>query len=399
MLVAWQKLFEGDLIAFSFAVQSKVGQFSRGNFTLTAEDASRYVRECYLQNAAYPLSLEERENLLMLAACAELEFAVSERGMPYPGQLGFGVANGLVWQSLHGRSGQYQRSRLHHPGMGKLLWQAARPTKAMLDYQCEFASRDPYDGFWLAIRYERVLGSSEAARRTLGAAITRAAAFELAIGNGMGLLKTQCGSLLRLATHADAAIVQDFLQRIATPTWLDQHYQALAPQQISVALYSLWIWTPCWERFKAISLQQRASRLVWNLHKMDDPGKASAAMELFGACVLFNVDVVHEKLTWTSQQQLDAIFKALNGKLGTEYLGAHQILFFVGLRCMARMRRDTLRIPPELGERILQLWRSNQSENVNHTALHSWMIAWLERCQLSNWALTRDTVPLPRPTH
>ncbi|MEN9865077.1 MAG: hypothetical protein RL748_667, partial [Pseudomonadota bacterium] len=729
-LAAWQRLFEGDLIAFSFAAQSKLSQFSRGNFTLSADDASRYVREYYLQNVKHPLSMEERENLLMLAACAELEFSVSERGMPYPGKLGFGIAHGLVWQSLHGRSGQYQRSRLHHPGMGKLLWQAAKPVKPMLEYQCEFSSRDPHDGFSLAIRYQRVLADSDGAGRILDAAVSSADAFAQVIENGIGTLKIPCelllrlgvitlvdldsriatcpnlaaamwatplgdlrnfldyaqsklpkvfdalvgvlesqraelaraalatplhflrnfleyaqlnlpkvfdalvgeleskatelaraalatplhflrnfleyaqlklpkvfdalvgelesqraeltraalatplhilrnfleyaqsklpkvfdalvgdlesqraelaraalatpldhlrnfleyakaelpeiwltlnhsieeqanlavlvkvasstdfaklsgflraggalsvdvvnavysalavefraqgishprlqavranldllvpadvvlgGSgchdlieelavqiireadhaswqrsknampllttLLRLARRADDGALQHFLQKTVTTTWLDRSYKTLAPQQISVALYSLWIWSPHYRRFVVDSLQLRASRLVWNMHSFDEDAKAIGAFELFGACTLFNVDVVQEKIVWPTQQQLNKIFALLVSKLGTEYLGPHPILFLLGLRAMVRVRRDTLTFPTESGERILTLWHANQSENANHVALNSWMISWLERCKGRSWKLSRDNLPLPKPIY
>jgi hypothetical protein len=123
VLGQWLKIFGGELIGFSSAVRRKLPKIVRGQYQLTEADAADYIRDEYLENPKRPITLAERENLLAIAACADWELSVPAEGLLHPpgSALAASMKRGLVWQSTHGRFGQFARYRLCHPGMGKLL--------------------------------------------------------------------------------------------------------------------------------------------------------------------------------------------------------------------------------------------------------------------------------------
>jgi hypothetical protein len=128
----WLGIFKGDLIAFSFAARGKLGNFLRGDFRLLATDAGDYVRAEYLANPDRPISDQERENLLAMAACSGMEVRVMANSLPHPGQLSVSQKHGLVWKVSFGRDAQFAECRFPHPGIWDLIWAAVKPAKTML---------------------------------------------------------------------------------------------------------------------------------------------------------------------------------------------------------------------------------------------------------------------------
>jgi len=213
VLDQWLQVFGGELIAFSSAARRKLPQIVRGQYQLTEADAADYIREEYLENQdpKRRINSAERENLLAIAACADWELPVPAEGLPHPpgSALTVSMRRGLVWQSTHGRYGQFARYRLCHPGMGKLLWFAAKMTETnRLDQVCALAQRYPFFGCLLANRLARVQGDEEAAKRVLASVVSSAAAFERLIEYGMALLQVQCRQLTDLGVLSEGELDQ-----------------------------------------------------------------------------------------------------------------------------------------------------------------------------------------------
>jgi len=213
VLDQWLNVFASELIAFSSAARRKLPQIVRAQFELSEADAADYVRDEYLDNAKHPITLAERDNLLAIAACAgpDWELLVPAEGLPFPleSALAVSMGRGLVWKSAHGRFGQFARYRLCHPGMGRLLWAAARPEKSRLDYACELSQRVPFFGFFVVHRLLQPLaGDRDGAKQILVAAFSRPDAFERLIEHGMSLLKLHCQQLLDLKVLSRAKLNQ-----------------------------------------------------------------------------------------------------------------------------------------------------------------------------------------------
>jgi hypothetical protein len=75
-----------------------------------------------------------------------------------------------------------------------------------------------------------------------------------------------------------------------------------------------------------------------------------------------------------------------------EMIGFVQSEFWLGLRTMARLRDDRVRVPSEHGQRILELWRAGEAETRRLQAFNAWMIEWLEDCAKAGWRLRADTI-------
>ncbi|MBX7211327.1 MAG: DUF4062 domain-containing protein, partial [Verrucomicrobiaceae bacterium] len=213
ILDQWLKVFGGELIAFSSASRRKLPQIVRGDFQLTEADAANYIREEYLENPDPKRRIDssERENLLAIASCADWELAVPAEALLYPpgSALGISMKRGLVWQSIHGRYGQFARYRLCHPGMGKLLQFAAKIGEAnWLDQVCALAQRNPHFGSLLASRLATIQGDHAAAERVLTSAVSNPGAFELLIEHGMVALHTKFRQLTGLAVMSAGEVDQ-----------------------------------------------------------------------------------------------------------------------------------------------------------------------------------------------
>ena len=203
VLNQWLTMFGGELIAFSSAVRRKLHQIARGQYQLTEADAADFIREEYLENQDTKRRIDraERENLLAIAACADWELPVPAEALLHPSgsALAVSMSRGLVWQSTHGRFGQFARYRLCHPGMGKLLWYAAKMAETnRLDQVCALAECYPFFGCLLANRLARVQGDQDAAKLVLTCAVSSTDAFERLIEHGMVILHIQCRLLTGL---------------------------------------------------------------------------------------------------------------------------------------------------------------------------------------------------------
>lgn len=213
VLDQWLKMFGGELIAFSSAARRKLPQIVGGQYLLTEADAADYIREEYLENPDSKRRIEsaERENLLAIAACADWELPVPAEALPHPPGSALTVSKrrGLVWQSTHGRYGQFARYRLCHPGMGKLLWFAAKERETnRLDQVCALAHRYPFFGCLLANRLARVQGDQAAAKRVLTSAVSNPDAFERLIEHGVVALHIKYRQLTGLGVMSGGEVDQ-----------------------------------------------------------------------------------------------------------------------------------------------------------------------------------------------
>jgi hypothetical protein len=213
VLEQWLEVFAGDLIAFSSAARRKLPQIVRGQYQLTEADSEDYIRDEYLNsNHEKPkcsISDPERENLLAIAACADWELPVPAEGLQHPpgSALAISMRRGLVWQTTHGRFGQKVRYRLCHPGMGKLLWAAAKPKKSKLDSACEISQCHPLFGFDVASCLVRLNNDDEGAKRVLVAVTSKPDAFERLIEIEI-LSPTQCRQLTELKVVSETSLDQ-----------------------------------------------------------------------------------------------------------------------------------------------------------------------------------------------
>lgn len=109
-LSRWLKIFGGDLIAFSAALQRR--QPGPSDWTLHAADAREYVSDRYLA----PLSDRQRTTLVAVADWSSLELA-RPRECTDRTTLGPVIASGLI----HVTESPYQGFSTVHPGVGVLI--------------------------------------------------------------------------------------------------------------------------------------------------------------------------------------------------------------------------------------------------------------------------------------
>lgn len=133
-----------DLIAFSAAVLRRMQRLLDSEWTLTARDAADQVRETYLEK----LSEGERQNLIRLCACQQIELALDDETLVDAGS-GFSDCNrkfGLVFSDQAGAFGEYRRYRLAHAALGDLILTAANARAEVVAARLAAAAKFPHFG-------------------------------------------------------------------------------------------------------------------------------------------------------------------------------------------------------------------------------------------------------------
>jgi hypothetical protein len=210
---------------------------------------------------------------------------------------------------------------------------------------------------------------------------------------GIGL--RHLSQVMRSGRTAGRENVLRFLDRIATPVWLEQQYEEASPGAIAAVLFGLWgsYDQSMLDHFQLKALFSRVAAKMKNLDGLPTE-QLSAALRLLGISALIGVALDNEQVRWPEVQQVrDAISFAATPAGMTTIVPA-QIQRWLGLREMARLRSDRVMIPAVAGEQTLMLWKNSTGNNDKQRMLNAWMIDWLERCARSNWVLAPDHTPL-----
>jgi len=206
---------------------------------------------------------------------------------------------------------------------------------------------------------------------------------------GIGL--TQLTQVMRLGHAAGSESVRRFLDRIVTPTWLQQQYNVASTGRIAAALFGLWgtYEQVVLDRFCVDALSLRLAAEMRLLPVMN-PEFLSAALQLLGSSALIGVQADRTPVNWPHVQQVHEAVRFGAPRAGMTTIGYIQIQLWLGLHEMARLRPDPLTADPLCGEQILCLWRHSKGYNDKQETLNAYMIDWLERCAGSNWTLRSE---------
>lgn len=206
-----------------------------------------------------------------------------------------------------------------------------------------------------------------------------------------GISFAQISQVIRLGHRAGGNAVFRFLDRIASPAWLEQQYKVASAGAIASCLFSLW--GSCDEAildyFRVPALSSRLASETRCLDRMDSE-LLSAALSFLGSSALIGEFANARRVKWPQVQQIHEVVRLKAPRVGMTTVGYIQIQFWLGLREMARLRSDFVKVPAMAGEQILQLWKASTGYNNKQQALNVWMIAWLEKCARSNWVLIPD---------
>ena len=155
VLPQWERLFGGDLLAFSAAVTRRTSELLQSQWDLRPRDAQLYIRQEYLDG----LVDEELQLLTRLAILAVIEISATPAALTraVPPVL---LKRGLVLRTEHG-SKHNERFRLVHPGMGQLIL-AALPSVDELAILCELATADSFCGIAIASRLRSIQRDDDA---------------------------------------------------------------------------------------------------------------------------------------------------------------------------------------------------------------------------------------------
>lgn len=197
--------------------------------------------------------------------------------------------------------------------------------------------------------------------------------------------------VVRLAVDASPTQIDAFLARVATPKWLDGLYGTVSAGALAGSLFSFGRLLDL-EKSGFLRRPTLGQRLRRELQTGGNrkPELDAQAIALLGACKTIGI-TINEKPHIRSSLRKLLVIRQPSPDLTA--IGTLQIQFWLGLRELARLRRDAPPVPPELVQPILDLWMATAASDVDEglpppaQELDAEMISWLEHCRAAGWRL------------
>ncbi len=195
LVAKWKKTFAGDLVAFSFAVSTKLRRSTpMRDWALEAADARDYVREQYLAS----LTTAERMAMERLATLATLEIPASSAVID-PGAVAPLLSEGSVLR-IDG-DGPVPLYQLVHAGIGQLLIDALGIEAEVDERLVAIASEDPSTGLQIAARLEAERRKELAARALEVALDDEGDLVQTVAGGGVQAIGEEVGLAIRVGAR------------------------------------------------------------------------------------------------------------------------------------------------------------------------------------------------------
>jgi len=200
--------------------------------------------------------------------------------------------------------------------------------------------------------------------------------------------------VLRWARCAWASDLQSFLDRIATPDWVDGLLKSAPSGGLAGSLLGLVTTLEPGQRgwFVRDALRERVAREISRRGARDADSWAEA-LSLLGAAVGIGIRIPRVDTDWPDTRELSGILDLRKPAPDRTTIGSLQVQLWLGLREMARLNADPVTVLPSLADPILALWQATQQGETPDTlpphvrALNAGTIAWLEYCKAAGWRL------------
>ena len=231
-------------------------------------------------------------------------------------------------------------------------------------------------------------------------ALAEAPALRLVLGSTQeewhrpGIALHHFSHVLRLARGASPADVDGFLERVVTPEWLDRFLESAPTGALAGNLLALatTLQPAQQRRFQREALGRRIAReLSWS--GKPDVRSFAEGLSLLGASRAIGLSCPLQEAFWPDVRDLAEVLKLRTPDPDRVSIGSLQIQLWLGLREMACWRTDSVLVPPDRAERILDLWQASERSEAGRDfpthvqVLNVGMIAWLQRCQAAGWRL------------
>ncbi len=198
--------------------------------------------------------------------------------------------------------------------------------------------------------------------------------------------------VLRLAKGLSGEQQADFVRRVATPEWLDSLYATVQAGGLAGNLLALAKALPptLFRQFHRETLSQRISR---ELRAACDAKSYAEALSLLGAASIIGVERDAVQIAWPDVGELENVLRIRAPSPDKEVVGDLEVQLWCGIRIMAAGLERPYPLPPELGDRVLELWRATQARLDRHELPKTLLeidyaiTSWLQACRSAGWTL------------
>jgi hypothetical protein len=195
----------------------------------------------------------------------------------------------------------------------------------------------------------------------------------------------QLSSTMRLCRDTDPRTLANFLEAVATPTWLDRNYLNASLGGMAGALLSLATHTPT-EFHTVLVRDTLGTRLDNALVSMrpEHHKDWTATVALAGSAAILGITPT--KLV--ALPDYSALSHTIaDRRRNDRAFGVMQIQFWVGLRSLVTANSSYIRISPEEIQLAVDAWQNASPPTPFAAACKSSMIDWLRRCHAQDGVL------------
>jgi hypothetical protein len=203
-----------------------------------------------------------------------------------------------------------------------------------------------------------------------------------------------CSLVLNFGNQVDIETRSIFLNTVATPRWLRNQYISASIGGIAGSLLSLCLHQnqSVISHFITDDLKLRIKRELKAMSSYSDRMLADS-IQLLGCADVLGIDTSSFHFLLPNISQLIEVLEFTDPIKGDHKFGLFYVNLWIGLRAIARLSKQDIRVPYEAGSQILSLWKKAEVPSLRHERLNKLMIEWLERCADNNWHLISETSP------
>ena len=204
--------------------------------------------------------------------------------------------------------------------------------------------------------------------------------------------------VLRSARGVSSEEIEQFLNRIATPFWVDKQIESAPVGGLAGALLAL-ASTLDPEKYRWFQRKALLKRLLMELRNIQTcpPESCAEILSLLGAAHALGRTLPKVKAGWPSAEKLAEVIRLRTPAPDTTTISHLQAQLWLGLHEMARSRSDMVTVPRPEADRILELWeatleREDQLPPPHINIRNRKMVDWLRRCKTAGWSLVTPTI-------
>ena len=180
-----------------------------------------------------------------------------------------------------------------------------------------------------------------------------------------------------------------FLSRVVTTEWMDDQSQRASVGALAGSLFAILVHLDRtnWVRFASASLERRIDMELSRAIETKIEEYADVVSLLGVYCQL--AGAFHSSIKPITTKFLTQLILTREPAIGQTRVSILQLQLWLGIREVARLQEEPMRVPKKLGDTMQAVVQANAAHAEKTAELNAELMAWLEKSRSADWILAR----------